>query len=112
MSDIREAGLSGLSVQDVIDLRNNGVNPVWVREIESAGLGSYTTPQLIDFRRCGVPADLLRALKDAGFHNVEPREIVQLQQNGVSRRNLQEASQYGPSLTVKQIIRLKQAGVI
>jgi hypothetical protein len=112
MSDIREAGLSGLSVQDVIDLRNNGVNPVWVREIESAGLGSYTTPQLIDFRRCGVPANLLRALKDAGFHNVEPREIVQLQQNGVSKRNLQEARQYGPSLTIKQIIRLKQAGVI
>jgi beta-lactamase regulating signal transducer with metallopeptidase domain len=112
LNQMREAGLSGLSVQEVIDLRNNGVDPVWVREIESAGLGSYTTAQLIDFRRNGVSADLLRALKDAGFVNVEPREIIQLRQSGVGRRNLEEAHHYGPSLTVKQIIRLKQAGVI
>ena len=112
LSAIHATGLRGLSVQDIIDLRNNGVDPVWVQEIESAGLGSYTTAQLIDFRRNGVSAELLHALKDAHFHNVEPREIIQLRQNGVGRRSLEEAGQYGPSLTISQIIRLKQAGVI
>jgi hypothetical protein len=55
---------------------------------------------------------LLRALKDASYNTAEPREIVELQDNGVGPRSLQEARQYGPNLTIKQVIRLKQAGVI
>lgn len=109
---MRDAGLTGATVQDVIDLRNNGVDPAWVREIESAGLGTYNKQQIIDFRRNGVRVELLRALKDAGFQGADPREIVELQQQGVGPRNLQEARQYGPNLTLRQIIRLKQAGVI
>lgn len=112
LRQVRDSGLTGLTVQDVIDLRNNGVDPAWVRGIESAGLGAFSKPQIIDFRRNGVRAELLRALKDAGFHNIEPREIIELQQQGVGPRNLQEARQYGPNLTLRQIIRLKQAGVI
>lgn len=112
LRQIRDAGLSGLTVQDVIDLRNNGVEPAWVREIESAGLGTYNKQQIVEFRRNGVQAELVRALKEAGFRDVEPREIIELQQQGVGRRNLQEARQYGSSLTLRQIIRLKQAGVI
>jgi len=43
---------------------------------------------------------------------VEPREIIELHDNGVGARHFREARQYGPNLTLKQIIRLKQAGVI
>ena len=112
LRQIRSAGLSGLTVPDVIDLRNNGVDPAWVREIESAGLGAYNKQDIIEFRRNGVSAELLSALKEAGFQGVDARAIVELQQQGVGRRNLQEARQYGPNLTLRQIIRLKQAGVI
>ena len=112
VKEIREAGLGSISTEEIIDLRNNGVDAAYVRAIESAGLGTYTKQQIVQFRQSGVHPELLRSLKDAGFQNVEPREIIDLQNNGVGARSFQEARQYGSSLTIKQIIRLKQAGVI
>ena len=59
-----------------------------------------------------VRPELLRALKDAGYRGLDAREIVELQNSGVGAGSLREAKQYGPNLTIKQVIRLKQAGVI
>jgi beta-lactamase regulating signal transducer with metallopeptidase domain len=109
---IREAGLSSVGLRDVITLRQSGVGAEYVRDIESSGLGPFSSQQIVDFHNHGVRPELLRALKDANYKTAEPREIVELQDNGVGPRNLQEARQYGPNLTIKQVIRLKQAGVI
>lgn len=112
LRDMREAGLGSLTIADVVDLHNNGVDAAYVRAIQTSGLATFSRQQIVDFRRSGVRPELLRSLKDAGFRNVEPREIIDLQNNGVGERNLQEARQYGSNLTLKQIIKLKQAGVI
>jgi bla regulator protein blaR1 len=112
LREIRESGLKDTSVQDLIALRDNGIDAAYVKEMESTGLRIYTIKELIDFRHHGVQAELLRALKDAGYRNAEPREIIELRDNGVGAHNLQAAREYGSSLTLRQIIRLKQAGVI
>jgi beta-lactamase regulating signal transducer with metallopeptidase domain len=109
---IREAGLNSVGLREVITLRQSGVGAEYVRDIESSGLGPFNIQQIVDFRNHGVRPELLRALKDANYKTADPREIVELQDNGVGPRNLQEARQYGPNLTIKQVIRLKQAGVI
>jgi beta-lactamase regulating signal transducer with metallopeptidase domain len=109
---IREGGLGGVSPREAITLHQNGVSAEYVRDIESSGLGLFSSQQIVDFHNHGVRPELLRALKDANYKTAEPREIVELQDNGVGPRNLQEARQYGPNLTIKQVIRLKQAGVI
>jgi len=109
---IRGAGLGSVGLREAITLRQNGVSAEYVRDIESSGLGPFNSQQLVDFHNHGVRPELLRALKDANYKTAEPREIVELQDNGVGPRNLQEARQYGPNLTIKQVIRLKQAGVI
>ena len=109
---IREAGLGGVGLREAITLRQNGVSAEYVRDIESSGLGPFSSQQIVNFHNHGVRPELLRALKDAYYKTAEPREIVELQDNGVGPRSLQEARQYGPNLTIKQVIRLKQAGVI
>ena len=109
---LHESGLGTLQVRDIIELHDNGVEVAYLKDIQASGLGTYSVRQVIGLKQHGVHPELLRALKDAGYRNVEAADVMQLRDNGVEPRNLQEARQYGSSLTLKQIIKLKQAGVI
>ncbi|PYT27353.1 MAG: hypothetical protein DMG57_18620 [Acidobacteria bacterium] len=109
---VREAGLKNLGLKEVIEMRIHGVRPEHMREIHSLGFGPYTPKQAIDFAINGVQPDLFRALKEAGFAHLDPGEIIEAKINGVRAESLREAKTYGPNLTLKQIIRLKKAGVI
>jgi len=109
---MHDAGMTGLTVKDIIQLREHGVNAAYIADIQAAGLGKYDVPQVIAFREHGVDPELLRTLKEEGFHDMDSGDVIALRDNGVEMRNLREARQYGSSLTIKQIIRLKQAGVI
>jgi hypothetical protein len=55
---------------------------------------------------------LLAAMADNGFTDVDTREIVEAQDCGLRPSDLREAKNYGPNLTLKQVLKLKQAGVL
>jgi hypothetical protein len=75
-------------------------------------MGAFTTASLIELHNSGVRPALIASLKDAGFANLDAREIVEAQNNGLCADDLREARRYGTSLTLKQVLRLKQAGVL
>lgn len=106
------AGFTSLTIPEVITLRNHGVNAQTVRDIHALGFGPYGSKQMIEFSIHGARADFFRALKDAGFLQADPKDIMTALQNGVNARTLREAQQYGSKLTLRQIVRLQQAGVI
>jgi beta-lactamase regulating signal transducer with metallopeptidase domain len=108
----REAGVKDLSVKDVLEMRAHGVRLERVQEIHALGFGPYSARQTIDFAIHDVRPELFRALKDAGFDQVDPREILEARRHGLRPSDLREARTYGQKLTLKQIIRLKLAGVI
>jgi beta-lactamase regulating signal transducer with metallopeptidase domain len=109
---VREAGLKGITLADAINLRNHGVRPEALREIHSLGFGPYDVKQAINLSNHGVRPEFFQALKDAGFGQAELAEILEAQMHGLSASALREARKYGSQLTLRQIIRLKQAGVI
>jgi beta-lactamase regulating signal transducer with metallopeptidase domain len=112
LRDIREAGIRDLNIQGVIDLRSRGVQPEYPREIHALGFGPFSAQQIMDFASHGVRLDLFRALKEGGFTRLGPSEIFDAQNSGLQAANLREAKQYGASLSLSQIIKLKRAGVI
>ncbi|MDR3702895.1 MAG: M56 family metallopeptidase [Candidatus Sulfopaludibacter sp.] len=112
LHDIREAGIRDLNIQGVIDLRSRGVQPEYPREIHALGFGPFSAPQIMDFASHGVRLDLFRALKEGGFTRLGPSEVFDAQNSGLQAGNLREAKQYGASLSLSQIIKLKRAGVI
>ena len=112
LHDIREAGIRDLNIQGVIDLRSRGVQPEYPREIHALGFGPFSAQQIMDFASHGVRLDLFRALKEGGFTRLGPSEIFDAQNSGLQAGNLREAKQYGASLSLSQIIKLKRAGVI
>ena len=98
--------------QELIDLKVQGVRPEYIGDILALGFGPFTTREFIDFKVHGVPIELFRALKDSGFQRAGAAEIVDAHIRGLGAGHLREARQYGPNLTLRQIMRMKQAGVL
>lgn len=112
LRDMHDSGIRDLNIQGVIDLRAHGVQPEYAREIHALGFGPYSVQQIIDFASHGVRLELFRTLKEGGFTRLAPNEIFEAHSSGLQAGNLREAKQYGATLSLAQIIRLKRAGVL
>jgi beta-lactamase regulating signal transducer with metallopeptidase domain len=112
ISGMAHSGMGKLPARQLIDLKVQGVNPGYVTEILALSFGPYTPNQIIEFKVQGVSTDLFRALKESGFVHADAREIIEAKIHGVGAGHLREARKYGPNLTLQQIIRMKQAGVL
>jgi beta-lactamase regulating signal transducer with metallopeptidase domain len=108
---VHDAGLESAALADCIKLRQHGVNANGVHMIHSLGFGPYKADDVILLQDHGVMPDFFRVLHENGWKNLSAREAVEAREAGLDAHSLQEARQYG-SLTLKQVIRLKQAGVI
>jgi len=106
------AGYGNLSVDEIISLKDHGVDAQFLAGINQSGWERMTARELIELRDHGVPPEMLRALREAGLVHVEIREVVDAFAHGVRPETLREAAQYGSRLSLAQIVRLKQAGVI
>jgi beta-lactamase regulating signal transducer with metallopeptidase domain len=109
---MRAAGFRDLTLSNVMLLRLHGVDPEQIREIHALGFGPYTVGEATELRNRGVPVQFFQALKDSGFGRAELRDIIDARLHGVRPEHLREAAKIGSSLTLRQIVRLKQAGVI
>ena len=105
------AGYGGISVDEIIALRENGVTSEFLRALGDAGAGKIATKDLIALANNGVRPDLFRALRQA-FPAIDVHDIIAAAQQGLRPDDLRQAREFSPSLTLPQIIRLKQAGVI
>ncbi|HEY1494725.1 MAG TPA: M56 family metallopeptidase [Candidatus Solibacter sp.] len=112
ITGMAHSGMGKLRAAMLIELKQQGVRPDYVRDILALGFGPYTVHQLIEFKNQSVPVELFAALKEYGLTNPDPGEIREAKIHGVGPGSLREAKRYSASLTLKQIIRLKQAGVI
>ncbi len=112
LRDVGAAGVPGLTLQGVIDLNASGVPARYVAEVQSAGMGAFPKERIIELHNSGVRPGLLLALKDAGFTRLEAREIIDANNSRLCERDLREAKRYASTLTLKQVLRLKQAGVL
>jgi len=112
IAGIAQSGIGKLRPPMLIALKQQGVEPEYIHGILALGFGPYAVQTFIDFRHQGVPIELFEGLKEYGLMDADPREIRDARTHGVSPSSLREARQYSSNLNLKQIIRLKEAGVI
>lgn len=106
------AGYGNLSVDEIISLKDHGIDAKFLAGISQSGWERMKPSELIELRDHGVPPEMLRAFRDAGFQHLEVREVIGAWEQGVRQGTLREAATYGTHLTLAQIVKLKQAGVI
>jgi beta-lactamase regulating signal transducer with metallopeptidase domain len=106
------AGYGNLSVDEIIALKDHGIDARFLADFSQSGWEKMAARELIEMHDHGVPAEMLRALRDAGFQHLEIDKVIGAYEQGVRPGTLKEATQYGTHLTLSQIVKLKQAGVI
>jgi hypothetical protein len=106
------AGYGNLSVDEIIALKDHGIDARFLADFSQSGWEKMAARELIGMHDHGVPAEMLRALRDAGFEHLEIDKVINAYEQGVRPGTLKEAAQYGAHLTLPQIVKLKQAGVI
>ena len=80
----------------------------WMEEMGYIGL---TREELIDLRRQGVTATFTSRMRDLGYTELTLDEIVQLSRNDVSSTFAAMMKELGYTLTVDDLIQLRQHGV-
>ena len=112
LSKMQHAGFQQLTIEDVINLHAHRVRPEAIAEIHALGFGPYDAAAAIEFQRRGIPPEFFRSLHDAGFKQVDANGAIDAFTRGVRPNTLHEVQQYKPHLTLEQIARLRQAGVL
>lgn len=86
------AGL-GLLVPDVdglVQLRQAGVTPAFVRDLARLGYGNLTAEDLSSLRNNGVEIQLVEALTESGYDRVSVEDLIRLRQSGVDAKFVRE----------------------
>jgi len=107
---LTDAGYRGLSVDQLIALKEQGVTPEYIRDLKAAG---FTLPvdQLLAFRIHGVEPGTIRELQAAGY-KPSAEQILAMQIHGVTPEFARQMKALGfgnPSL--EQLLALQIHGV-
>lgn len=107
---MHDAGLHP-DADELIAMKVQGISPEYVREIRAAGLNP-TLDQLIALKVQGVTSGYVRALRSAGLTNLSTDEYIGAKVQGITPEFIQKARSYGlTNLTLDKLYALKHAGV-
>lgn len=107
--EVRDAGLRA-SVNDLIQLRIQGVTLDYVREARQAGYQDFTADDYAQLRIHGVDTDFLRELKAAGY-DLRSGDIAQLRIHGVDSRYMRDLKSYGLKPDALDLAQMRIRGV-
>ncbi len=112
LAGLVDAGYTQISVDDIIALRDNGVDPKYIQGMLRAGFGTPSPKDLINLHNGGVSPEYARKAVAAGIPNLNVERIIHLAQNGVDLENVQRihALGFGP-YSIEQLIDLHNNGV-
>ena len=112
IQSIRSAGYNDLSAKEVTTFRIHDIKPEYIKTLREAGYGNLAAKQLIEFAMQGVTPAFISGIRAAGFSNLSPKELVSLRVFGVTPEFIRKARSRLGDLTLKQIISLKNMGIL
>jgi len=98
-------------VDELVGMKVQGITPEYVKSMQDLGL-KPSVDELIGMRVQGINAAYLKEMKAAGF-KMDIDDLIGAKVQGVTPAFIEKARSYGfKDLTLEQIIRLKQSGVL
>ncbi len=107
-----DAGYTQISVDDIIDLKQNGVSPAYIKGMLHAGLGTPAPKQLIALHNNGVSPEFVQQAAASHIPDTTFEKVVEMRRHGVNLEPVQRihALGFGP-FSYEQIIELQRNGV-
>ena len=113
LGGLTDAGYTHLSVDEIIALKEHGVEPRYVKDMLSSGLGVPTVDQLIRLREHGVEPGYVAGMAMSGLvSDLDFATVIRLRENDARGDDMLRirALGFGPFST-DEVIRLRQNGV-
>ena len=113
LGELTAAGYPKLSVDEIIALKDHGVEPRYVKAMLAAGLGVPGVPQLIRLRDHGVQPDFVALMVSSGLvSDLDFETVIRLRENDARGDDMGRirALGFGP-FTTREVITLRQNDV-
>jgi beta-lactamase regulating signal transducer with metallopeptidase domain len=110
---LADAGYTDISVDEIIALKENGVEPRYIREMRAAGLGTPSVKELIRLRNHGVEPGFVADVAASGMvRDLDFASVIRLRESGVDGDDLGRTRKlgFGP-YAANEVIRLRENGV-
>lgn len=113
LGELTATGYPKLSVDEIISLKDHGVEPSYVKNMLGAGLGVPSVPQLIQLRDHGVQPEFVTAMVASGLvSNLDFKTVIRLRENDARGDDMGRIRALGFGLfTADEVIKLRQHGV-
>lgn len=110
-ASMEEMGYTGLTREDLIDLRAQGVTATFTSRMRDLGYTPLTLDELVRLRQNDVSSEFSAMMKELGYE-LTVDDLVQLRQHGVTAYFTSNMHDLGyPDLTMDELIRLRDTGV-
>ena len=113
LGGLTQAGYTNVSVDEIIALNDNAVEPRYIKGMLAAGLGTPDVEQLIRLRNHGVEPGFVAAAASSGLvGDLDFQTVIRLRENDVRPDDLGRvrALGFGP-YSADEVIKLRQNGV-
>ena len=85
----------GLTTEELIELADHGIGADYLRELREAGLTDLSVSELTELFDHGVQADYIREMRDAGYAHLSAAELTELFDHGVQPDYVREMEREG-----------------
>jgi beta-lactamase regulating signal transducer with metallopeptidase domain len=113
LAGLADAGYTNISVDEIIALKEHGVEPGFVKAMLAAGLGPLDVSQLIRLNEHGVQPAFVAGLATSGLvSDLDVSSAVRLHEHGVDAADLADIRKlgFGP-YTCDEVVSLRENGV-
>lgn len=108
---MEEMGYTGLTREDLIELREQGVTATFTSRMRDLGYTDLTLDQLVRLRQNDVSSMFAAMMKELGY-TLTIEELIELRQHGVTAHYTSNLHDLGYSdITKEELIRLRDTGV-
>jgi len=106
-----EMGYTGLTNEDLTELRNQGVTATYIASVRELGFTDLTIEDAVRLRQADVSATFMAMMLELGY-KPDLEDFIRLRRNNVTAFHTSNLHDLGyTDITVDELIRLQQIGV-
>ena len=110
LDEIRSAGFTNITVDDLIALKAQNVNPEYIRQTRAAGLNP-TVHELISMKAVGVTPDYIRTVRST-WSDATVHDLIAMRAQGIEPGDAAQFRQLGlKDMSLHSLISLRAVGV-
>ncbi len=112
ITDMEEAGYTGLKLTDLKTLRDHGVNGEYITVLRKHGYDNLSAREVKRMRDHGVTEDFIEELADQGYTDLSAEEIVRMRDHGVDPYYIVSMNESGyEDVSPQMLVKMRDHGV-